>query len=90
MSKSESITIRVSSDLRAKLDLLAASTRRSKSFLAGEAVSRFVESEAEIVEGIKEGLADIEAGRVVPHDQAMKRIRATIANPRPLRVKKSA
>jgi predicted transcriptional regulator len=90
MSKSETITIRVSSDLRAKLELLAESTRRSKSFLAGEAVSRFVKSEAEIIEGIKEGLADIEAGRVMPHDQAMKRIRATIANPRPLPVKKSA
>lgn len=90
MSKSETITIRVSSDLRAKLDLLAASTRRSKSFLAGEAVSRFVESEAEIVDGVKQGLADIQAGRVTPHDKAMKRIRATIANPRPLPVKKSA
>jgi predicted transcriptional regulator len=90
MSKSETITIRVSSDLRAKLELLAESTRRSKSFLAGEAVSRFVESEAEIIDGIKEGLADIDAGRVVPHDQAMKRIRATIANPRPLPVQKSA
>ena len=90
MSKSETITIRVSSDLRAKLDLLAASTRRSKSFLAGEAVSRFVESEAEIVDGVKQGLADIQAGRVTPHDEAMKRIRATIANPRPLPVKKSA
>ena len=90
MSKSETITIRVSSDLRAKLELLAESTNRSKSFLAGEAVSRFVESEAQIVEGIKEGLADIEAGRVVPHEQAMKRIRATIANPRQMLVKKSA
>lgn len=90
MTKSETITIRVSSDLRAKLELLAQSTRRSKSFLAGEAVSRFVASEAEIIDGIKQGMADIKAGRVVPHEAAMRRIRATIANPRALPVKKSA
>ncbi len=31
-----------------------------------------------VVAGIKQGLADVEADRVVPHDEAMRRIRATI------------
>jgi predicted transcriptional regulator len=89
MSKTETMTIRVPSDVRTQLELLAKSTQRTKSYLAAQAISRFVESEAEIVDGIKRGLADIKASRVVPNDEAMRRIRATIANPRELLTKKS-
>lgn len=89
MSKTETMTIRLPSDVRTQLELLAQSTQRTKSFLAAQAISRFVESEAEIVDGIKRGLADIQDGRVVPHGEAMKRIRSTIANPRAPLTKKS-
>ena len=82
MSKSETITIRVPAEVRTQLERIAQSAQRTKSFLAAQAISRFVESEAQIIDGIESGLADIEAGRVVPHADAMKRIRETIANPR--------
>ena len=78
MSDSTTMTIRVSADLKAKLGRLAQDTRRSKSFLAAEAVSAYVERELEIIEGIQRGLADVEAGRMVPHDEAMARIYAII------------
>ncbi|HEX4182707.1 MAG TPA: CopG family ribbon-helix-helix protein [Caulobacteraceae bacterium] len=74
MSASTTMTIRVSADLKAKLGRLAQGTRRSKSFLAAEAVSAYVDRELEIIEGIQRGLADVEAGRVVPHDKAMAEI----------------
>ena len=82
MSKAETLTIRVSSEVKSQLELIALSTQRSKSFLASQAIARFVATEAEIIEGIKAGLADMETGRVVSHDVAMSRIRATISNPR--------
>ena len=72
------MTIRVSSEVKRKLDRLASNTRRSKSFLAAEAVSAYVDRELEIIEGIKRGLADIEAGRTVPHDEAMAEVYAVI------------
>jgi predicted transcriptional regulator len=72
------LTVRMSRDLRDRLEALSTETRRSKSFLGMEAIQHYVETEEEIILGIKQGLADIKAGRVVPHDQAMKRIRATI------------
>jgi predicted transcriptional regulator len=37
-----------------------------------------VDRELEIVEGIKRGIEDMKAGRLIPHDEAMRRIRATI------------
>jgi predicted transcriptional regulator len=72
------VTVRMPRDLRDRLEALSTETRRSKSFLGMEAIQHYVETEEEIVRGIKTGLADIKAGRVVPHDQAMKRIRTTI------------
>ncbi len=78
MTTSTTMTIRIRSDVKEKLDRIASETQRSKSFLAGEAVAAYVNRELEIIEGIRRGLADAEAGRVVPHDQAMAEIEAVI------------
>ena len=78
MSESTTMTIRVSPELKAQLGQLATATQRSKSFLAAEAVSAYVKRETEIIEGIKRGMADIEAGRVIPHDEAMAELYAVI------------
>ncbi|MGB3501818.1 MAG: CopG family ribbon-helix-helix protein [Mesorhizobium sp.] len=77
-TQSETVTVRLSSETKSRLELLAAETRRTKSFLAGEAIEAYVSRELAIVEGIKRGLADIEAGRVTPHEEVKKRIYATI------------
>lgn len=78
MTASTTMTIRVSPETKRKLERIAGETRRSKSFLAAEAVSAYVERELEIIDGIRRGMADAEAGRVVPHDQAMAQIHAVI------------
>jgi predicted transcriptional regulator len=78
MAASTTMTIRVRPDVKEKLDRIASDTQRSKSFLAGEAVAAYVDRELEIIEGIKRGMADAEAGRVVPHDEAMAEIYALI------------
>jgi predicted transcriptional regulator len=68
---STTMTIRVSADLKEKLDRLAADTRRSRSFLAAEAVSAYVAKELAIVEGVNEGLEDVRNGLTVSHRDAM-------------------
>ncbi|CAN7269778.1 CopG family ribbon-helix-helix protein [Rhizobium leguminosarum] len=78
MAGSTTMTIRVRLDVKEKLDRIAADTQRSKSFLAGEAVAAYVERELEIIEGIKRGMADAEAGRVIPHEQAVAEMREVI------------
>jgi len=78
MTTSTTMTIRVRPDVKEKLDRIAADTQRSKSFLAGEAVAAYVERELEIIDGIKRGMADAAAGRVVSHDDAMAEIYAVI------------
>lgn len=78
MSMSATMTIRIATDTKRKLERLAADTRRSKSFLAAEAVAAYVERELAIIDGVQRGLADVEAGRVVPHDAAMDEVQAVI------------
>jgi predicted transcriptional regulator len=82
MPATETMTIRVSTETKRKLERIATDTRRSKSFLAGEAISAYVDRELEIIEGIKRGMADLEAGRVVPHEQVMAEARQIVADAR--------
>lgn len=76
---STTLTVRISPDVKKRLGRLADRTRRTKSFLAGEAISDFVDRELNIIDGIRRGIEDMQAGRVVPHTRAMRRLRATVA-----------
>ncbi len=78
MTASTTMTTRVTPETEEKLERIAADTRRSKSFLAAAAVSAYVEYELEIIEGIKRGIADADAGRLIPHEQAMAELDAVI------------
>src|SRR3954463_7851488 len=77
-SESTTLTVRLSPQVKRQLGLLAAHTQRTRSYLAGEAITNFVAPERAIVEGIKRGLDDMHAGRVIPHKTAMRRLRATV------------
>lgn len=56
------LTIRVSPDTKDQLDKLAQATKRSKSFLAAEAIDRYLEVEAWQVEEIRTALQEADAG----------------------------
>ena len=78
MSTSTTLTIRVTPELKERLGRLAHDTHRSRSYLAAEAVSAYVDRELDIIAGIQRGLADVEAGRMVGHDQAVRELYAVI------------
>jgi predicted transcriptional regulator len=78
MATSATLTVRLSPQVKQRLGRLAGYTKRTRSFLAGEAIADFVDRELAIVEGIKRGLDDMNAGRVTPHKNAMRRLRATV------------
>lgn len=62
MPQSTTLTIRLEPELKSRLDTLSAATRRSKSFLAAEAVREFIEvNEWQIIE-IEKALKEADAG----------------------------
>lgn len=79
---STTMTIRVPLAVHEQLARLSQSTKRSRSYLAGEAVAAYVERELAIIEGIERGLADMKAGRVTPHEEAMARAYEIVAEAR--------
>ncbi len=71
-------TIRISADIKKKLNKLAADTRRSRSALIAEAVSVYVARELAIVDGVNQGLEDVRSGRTISHENAMSELDSAI------------
>ena len=59
---SNTMTIRIEDELRDRLDRLAASTQRSASFLAAEAIRAYVENNEWQVTEIRKALKEADAG----------------------------
>ena len=72
MPKTTTMTVRLTPELSDKLEALARDTKRSKSYLAGEAIASYVEINAWQVARIKEALAEARSGAPgVPHHEVV-------------------
>jgi len=56
------LTLRLSAEVKERLDRLAASTSRSKSFLAAEAIERYLDLESWQIGEINDALREADAG----------------------------
>jgi predicted transcriptional regulator len=65
----ETLSIRIDSETKRRLDLLARRSRRSKSFLAAEAITAYVQTEEWQLGEIQAGLRDLDRGDVVSHEK---------------------
>jgi RHH-type rel operon transcriptional repressor/antitoxin RelB len=59
---SSTMTIRLEDEVKARLDKLAGSTNRSKSFLAAQAIREFIENNDWQITEIQASLAEADAG----------------------------
>lgn len=71
-TSSTTITLRVSVRDRRRLDAVARATRRSKSFLAAEALREFLDHQEWQISAIEKGVEDADAGRVVDSQKVEK------------------
>ena len=71
-------TIRLAPETLQRLDALAAATRRSRSFIANEALEAWIDRESAIIEDIRIGLEEARAGKGVPHERVMRDLDAAI------------
>lgn len=65
---STTFTIRVDTGVKKRLERLAKSTGRSRSFLAAEAISDYLEVNEWQVTGIKRAIASLDRGEAIPHE----------------------
>jgi RHH-type transcriptional regulator, rel operon repressor / antitoxin RelB len=69
---SETLSIRIDADTKKRLDALAKHSKRSKSFLAAEAISVYVESEEWQLGELQAGIAELNSGKGISHDKVAK------------------
>jgi predicted transcriptional regulator len=68
MAGSTTLTVRITPEVKRRLESVAERVRRSKSFLAAEAIEEFLAVQEWQIAAIKEGIAAADRGDLVPHD----------------------
>jgi predicted transcriptional regulator len=72
MADTATLTVRLPTEIEARLDRLAKTTSISKSRLGADAMVAYLDEQEHQLERIREGLADAEAGRVVSHGEVAR------------------
>jgi RHH-type transcriptional regulator, rel operon repressor / antitoxin RelB len=82
MSQTETVTIRLPAELKTKLTALAASTNRSKSWLAAQAIATYVDEQSWQIQQIEEAvaLADSDKATWVPAAEVDKLLEIGVPN----------
>ncbi|HEY2068561.1 MAG TPA: ribbon-helix-helix protein, CopG family [Rhizomicrobium sp.] len=78
-AKSTTITARIPASLARKLEALAKQAKRSKSSLVEDILERHIDGEIAFVEAVLVGRRQLDAGLGVPHDEAVRQIKAHVA-----------
>jgi len=68
----ETLSIRIDAETKKRLDVLSKRAKRSKSFLAAEAIAAYVASEEWQLGEIQAGTSDLDAGEGVSHEKVSK------------------
>ena len=75
MPAEKTISFRAVAKTIDKLDVLAAAQDRPRSYLINEAINNYIELHAYQDALVRDGIAQMRQGRVVSHDDIVKRLR---------------
>ena len=70
------LSVRIDVDTKKRLEALAKGARRSKSFLAAEAIAAFVEAESWQLDEIQAAVKELDEGRAVAHEDVSTWVRS--------------
>jgi predicted transcriptional regulator len=70
------LSVRIDAHIKQQLEALAGRARRSKSFLAAEAIAAYVEAESWQLDEIQAGLKQLDEGRGVAHKEVSAWLRS--------------
>lgn len=71
----ETLSIRLDEEVKRRLESIATITRRSRSFLAAEAITRYVDQEIQQLADIEAGLTELDSGQGIPGEKARRQFR---------------
>ncbi len=76
----DTLTIRVDTETKQRLEQLAKATDRTRSYLAAEAIRQYVELNEWQIQEIKQAVVEADAAKPdawIPHEEVMRRVRAS-------------
>jgi predicted transcriptional regulator len=73
---SETLSIRIDPETKKRLDALSKRSKRSKSFLAAEAIAAYVDSEEWQLGEVQAGMAELDREQEVSHEKVAKWLRS--------------
>lgn len=73
---STTVSVRIDSVIKKRLEKLARSTGRSRSFLAAEAINEYLDLNEWQVAGIQKAVASLDRGEGVAHEHVKKWVRS--------------
>ncbi len=68
-------TVRLEQSVINELDSLATKLDRPRSWVIKEAINQFIADDVAFRRAVQEGIDDVQAGRTVPHEKVVSRIR---------------
>ena len=68
-------TVRIHDDVLGRIDGLAKSLSRPRSWVITQAIERFLEYEEWFVKEVKDGLVEVERGEITTHEEVVDRFR---------------
>ena len=71
---STTVSVRIDRSIKKRLEKLAKSTGRSRSFLAAEAINEYLDVNEWQVGGIQKAVASLDRGEGVPHERVKERV----------------
>jgi len=66
------ISARIPEDLSQQITLLAQALKRNRTWVIEEAIRGYIATERQFLDAVEEGLQDVKAGRVVPHETVVQ------------------
>ena len=69
---SATMTVRLDDQLKIRLEKLAEVTHRSKSFLAADAISKYLEIQEWQIKEVEAAIVEADSGQLVDHDTVVK------------------
>lgn len=76
MAATTTVTVRIPDKLKKRLNKLADATDRSSSWLAAHALEVYVEDQEWQIATIRQGVKDVQEGRVVSHEKVTRWLRS--------------
>jgi predicted transcriptional regulator len=73
----KTISFRADAEKIAELDSLAAAQDRPRSYLINEAITNYIELQAYQDALVRKGLEEVRQGRVVSHEEVLRRLKKT-------------